>query len=126
MFLMQTSILGLKNVIGNMSLASLRIQKATARGLKKGGLYLQRESVKIVPVKFGNLKGSAITRDVGTLANPDVVVGYGRDAKYAVYVHEDPNARHKKGKRYKFLEEPARTKRRQILRIVRDTIKFGV
>ena len=48
------------------------------------------------------------------------------DTDYAIYVHEDLNARHKKGKNAKFLERPARdeTVRRDILGIMKKTVRF--
>jgi len=78
-------------------------------GLFKAGLFLQRESQKIVPVETSNLKGSATTRAVGQGKKVEVLVGYG--AAYAVFVHEDLEARHKPGKTAKFLERPLREKR---------------
>lgn len=88
-----------------------------AKNVKKAGLYLQRESQKIVPVDLGNLKGSAFTRWVaGKGWSITVVVGY--TANYAIYVHEDLNARHKPGKVAKYLERPLREKRMRLLEIM--------
>ncbi len=120
-----SKVSGFGSVFTKMSAISLLIQKGTRRGLKKGGLYLQRESMKIVPVDEDNLRPSATTRDIGTLASPDVVVAYGQDAEYAVYVHEDLEAKHKPGKQAKFLEQPARTKRKTILGIITAEIWKG-
>lgn len=60
--------------------------KGLRRGLKKAGLALQRESMKIVPVQTGNLRNSAFTRAEGSGFQTAVVVGY--TAKYALFVHE--------------------------------------
>lgn len=87
--------------------------QALAAGLKKAGLYLQAQSMKIVPVDKGNLKSSAFTRADGFLWTPgdpeaiaqvlpqfnksssnsiEVTVGY--TASYALFVHENLDALH--------------------------------
>jgi len=95
-------------------------KKKTAKGLRIGlvraGLFLQRESQKIVPVDTGNLKGSAFTRQEGVGFDVAVLVGY--TAAYAVYVHELVNNRHKPGKQAKFLEQPLREKRLRMAEII--------
>ena len=54
-------------------------------------------------------------------ANVSVVVGY--TAAYAVYVHENLEARHKSGKQAKFLEQPARDNAKQIAGAIAATMK---
>ena len=124
-----------------------KIAPAVARGLKKGGLFLQAKSQEIVPVQMSTLKNSAFTRNVGGGGfDADIVVGYTAD--YSVFVHEDLTKAHgrdfniehteeiaaavktKRGtakggmflrgenQQAKFLERPARENRRQILNIV--------
>jgi len=138
---------GMEQVLANFKSAEKQIIKGLERGLKKGGLFLQRESQKIVPVDKGDLKGSAFTRFLRRGKNADVIVGYTK--LYAVYVHEDLEKLHgreynqaygkahirktksgKLDKRFrekllrgenqqaKFLERPAREKRREILGII--------
>lgn len=85
-------------------------------GLKRAGLYLQRLSQKVVPVKTGNLKNSAGTRMIGRGKHSAAVVFY--TAAYAVYVHERTELQHKPGKIAKFLERPAKLFRDDILRII--------
>lgn len=69
-----------------------KVQRMT-QGLTQAGLLLQRESMKIVPVDFGNLKATAFTRCEGAgTANVIVYVGY--TAAYAVFVHENVDALH--------------------------------
>lgn len=63
-----------------------------ARGLMRAGLWLQRESMLLVPVLTGQLKNSANTRQEGGGFEVSVVVSYGTE--YAVYVHEDMEAAH--------------------------------
>ena len=135
---------GVGLVVKNLAKTGKRLAKGTERGLKKAGLHLQRESMKIVPVQFGNLKASAFTRNIGLGGfKTDIIVGY--TASYAVYVHENPNAAHGKAfnakhasmisarsgsvksglfnrgenQQYKFLEKPAREERGVMIRIIK-------
>ena len=85
------------------------------RNLKKAGLFLQRESQKIVPVDTGALKNSASTRAHGVGKDTVVTVGYAQI--YAIFVHE-VQATHKAGKTWKFLEIPMREKRKEIMKII--------
>lgn len=89
-------------------------------GLKKAGLFLQRESQKIVPIDTGALRNSANTRAEGEGLSTVVYVTYGMD--YAIYVHEDLQAAHAPGKQAKYLEQPAREKRAEMREIVRKEI----
>ena len=77
-------------------------EKRFTNALKVMGLFVQRESQKIVPVDTANLKRTAFTRNVGTGHSPIVLVGY--TANYAIYVHENTEAAHKSGKFDKFLQ----------------------
>ena len=141
---------GLPQVLSKLKGATTDIKNDAGRGLKKGGLFLQRESQKIVPVQLGNLKNSAFTRSTGSGLSTDVTVGY--TAEYATYVHEDLDKAHgfvfnikhqakiahasKKARtaagglffrgddqQAKFLETPARTKRTEMLAIIAAEIK---
>lgn len=114
------SVEGVEEILSNIHRHRIRTAHQVEMGLKKAGLFLQRESQKIVPVDTGNLRASATTRKVsGSGFSTDVVVAYGQGAEYAVYVHEDLNAHHAPGKQAKYLEEPSRTKRREILALIR-------
>lgn len=93
------------------------------RGLIRAGLWLQRESQKIVPVDTAALKNSARTRSEGVGFDTIVTVSYSTD--YAMYVHEDLVARHKKGKQAKYLEDPARYGRKKMQQIVRKSVSSG-
>jgi hypothetical protein len=95
--------------------AKVRQQRLHA-GLKKGGLFLQRESQKIVPVQYGILRASAFTRAEGEGKDFFVRVGY--TAQYAIFVHENLDSHHEVGQA-KFLEAPAREKTSQLIAIIR-------
>ena len=101
-----------------------RSAKGLLVGLYQGGLFLQRESQKEVPVDTGALRASARTRAHGTGFNVYVTVSYGQN--YAIYVHENLEARHKPGKKAKFLEDPLRAKRKRIAEIIAEFAEIGV
>lgn len=134
-------------VLGRLEDLARRKPEAFQRGLIKAGLRLQRESQNLCPVDTGALKSSAYTRLVRAVPPPqtgfwnsvkrmvkkfagkespapmaEVEVGY--TMSYAIYVHEDPNAHHPVGQ-YKFLEQPARQLRPQLLQDVINEVERG-
>ena len=82
-----TQLTGIKNVMGKWKfLNGTKIGPGIGKGLKSGGLFLQRESMKIVPVDQNILRLTARTRNIGGLGfDTDIIVEYRKD--YAVYVH---------------------------------------
>lgn len=62
--------------------------RGVERGLKKGGLLIQRGAQLKVPVDTGALKAGAFTRAEGSGFATKVRVGF--EAAYAVFVHEHP------------------------------------
>jgi len=115
-------VTGVTKVLLNLAKFNANLNPAIAAGFMKGGLFLQRESMKIVPVDKNVLRPSANTRQVGEthLGKIDVVISY--STEYAVHVHEDLDARHKQGKQAKFLEQPAREKKDEIFKIIHSTV----
>jgi len=136
---------GIPELLERLSKAKNQIADRAGVGLTYAGLFLQRESMKMVPVQTGNLKDTAFTRRFGSGLSTDVVVGF--TAEYAVYVHEDLtkahgrkfNEKHRdeilnassrartaeggmfnrgENQQAKYLERPAREKRKEMLRIV--------
>ncbi len=142
-----TGVSGIDKIIRNLKKVDAQIARGVARGLKRGGLLLLRESKKIVPVDIGHLKGSGETRNIGGSGfKTDIIVVYGSDVSYAVYVHEDLEAAHgeafnrkyrkqiadSNNKRFrsrgpnqqaKFLEQPARDLKPTILKIIHQEAK---
>ncbi len=113
------NITGAKQIFAKWQVFNKGLEKKFEVGMKKGGLFLQRQSQKVVPVDLGNLRGGAFTRKAkgsGIGFAIDIVVGY--VAAYAVYVHERLDLKHKKGKIAKYLEKPARKWARKIFSIV--------
>lgn len=56
--------------------------------------------------------------------NGDVIVGY--TAEYAVYVHEDMEARHAPGKQAKFLHQPAVELQKELATIILTAKRLGI
>lgn len=105
--------------------------KRLSQNLLRAGLYLQRESQRLVPVEYGVLRNSAFTRREDTGRKFIVLVGY--TAAYAIYVHEIPpypyktkkgklrsGAKHRAPTGWKYLERPYREKHKQLMKIVQD------
>jgi hypothetical protein len=115
-------VIGVEEIQRKLREANVTLGSEIQRGLTKAGLFLQRESQKVVPVEFGILKNSAGTRVIGSGWYTDVVVFYA--ASYAVYVHERTELKHKKGKMAKFLETPARENKEKILKIIAGEAKI--
>lgn len=110
-------VTGVSTVLSNLRAAGVTLGLKMTPRFIRAGLFLQGKSQAVVPIQFGILKNSAFTRRVkGFGFDTDVVVGY--TASYAVYVHENEEARHAPGKIAKYLEVPAREERLNILRIL--------
>ena len=92
MQLVDMKVQGLNTVLKNMRRASDKLSGSYSRGLKRAGALVLRRSQKIVPVEWGNLKGSGFVRALGEGFHTKVVIGY--TAEYAIYVHENTNAAH--------------------------------
>ena len=114
-------VTGMREVLKNLSNSQSTTEEGIHNGIIAAGLYVQRMSQKIVPVDFGNLKNSSFTRHVGKGAWTRMYVGYTAD--YALYVHENLEARHKKGQTAKFLERPLREHRKRIFGIITRAAK---
>lgn len=115
---------GLRSSIGALAGASALTRQGVVRGLKKGGLFLQRESQKVCPADTGTLRNSAFTRETRVDGEPAVNVGY--TAVYALYVHEMPASYNFQapGTGPKFLENPAKEHKDRIVRIVQREAKL--
>ena len=114
-------IIGVGDVIAALRKKQKKYYFGLAEGLKIAGLFIQRESQLIVPVDLNNLRPSADTKHSGSGISIVVRVFY--TASYAVYVHEDLEARHSPGQEAKFLEKPIRENTDKILKIVLNTAK---
>ncbi len=117
-----TKLTGISKVLKNLKKAEKNLAQGAENGLKVAGLFVQRISQEVVPIDTSNLKGGAFTRSFGKGFDTIVQVGY--VAAYAIFVHENLDAKHAEGKQAKFLEAPVREQAKRILEIVRDEAKL--
>jgi hypothetical protein len=102
--LVDFSVSGVSSVFSKLQALTEEVPSALDKALYAEGLQIFRASQKLVPVKFGTLKGSGVIEGP---TNGEVFIGYGgAAASYALYVHENMEAKHKKNKSAKFLEIP--------------------
>ena len=103
MSFLSVSTVGMARAVKKMNDIGEKTPKALDVFLYKEALDIFRKSQRIVPVDKGFLRVSGVVE-----SGPGVAfIGYGGPAaSYALYVNEDPEARHKDGKTYKFLEIP--------------------
>ena len=87
-----STVTGLQKVKAAFQRRGRAYARGMERGLKRAGLRLQRDSMKLVPIDTGNLRAGAFTRASGSGFQTEVRVGY--VAAYAVYVHENLEAAH--------------------------------
>ncbi|MCP4566478.1 MAG: hypothetical protein GY841_02725 [FCB group bacterium] len=86
------NVTGLRGVLNAMKSAEKRHARNAQIGLRRAANELERDSKEIVPVDLGPLKASGKTVLEGRGFDREASVEY--SAKYAVYVHENPNAAH--------------------------------
>ena len=101
------------------------IEGITAPALEEAMKPIFQESQRLVPKDTLKLMRSGFI-DTGTFrGQPAVNMGYGAGGtpKYAVFVHEDLNAKHENGTQAKFLEEPYKKQLNQIAGRVSRAIK---
>lgn len=134
----KSTVTGDKRLYERLKKKNKVVTAAVKRGTLKAARALLADSREIVPVDTGRLYRSGrarhqkVTRDeMGFLRGTDgrftskstfsADVTY--NTPYAIYVHEDPNARHKPGKSYKYLEKPARRYKRRYAKIISDEVR---
>lgn len=115
------SVNGVKEITRALKARKRAHAKGLRRGLFKAALFLLRESKILVPVDKSNLVNSGDVRVEGVGFDTAVIVFY--TAEYAIYVHEDLEARHKPGTQAKFLEQPLREKRMRLAAIVVEEVE---
>ncbi len=111
------NVVGAKEVKAALKEVDKTYMLGTRERMTRAALHIQRESQKEVPVLTGTLKNSAGTRVTGVGLFIEAIVFY--TAAYAIYVHERTDLKHKAGKKAKFLEDPARREKAEVLNILR-------
>lgn len=98
-----TKVLGVDKFIHRLRQHKKKAAFGVQRGLKRAGLFIQRESMELVPVETGHLRAGAFTRAEGSGMRTVVTVGYVAD--YAIFVHEDMEAAHGTAFNIKYAKE---------------------
>ena len=145
-------VVGVNEVISNLLKTRTKIGVPVERGLKKAGLFLLREADKIIPVQTGKLRASKFIVSFGTGIHSEVILGYRAEYAALVHEIPNPPIAHGKAfnlkhaseiaaakgtfmgtaeggmfnrrenEQFKYLEKPARDKRKDMLIIIRNTI----
>lgn len=110
-----------KAIIGALRIRVKRVGTGVRKGLLAAGELAKRESQKTTPFRTGLLRSSHIVHPVrgGNMPAVDISV----KTKYAIYVHENLDARHKSPTRAKFLERAVRENQNRIISIIRKHAK---
>lgn len=98
-------ITGLNDIFRNLDELSESVHKSLITAVYLEALEVQKLSMELTPVLTGALKGSHVT-ELPVIENNEVAVTLkvgGPAAPYAMYVHENLDARHDNGQA-KFLE----------------------
>lgn len=90
---------GVTKLVSNLLKVKRNIGRGVERGFVKSASFLMRESLKIVPVQLGNLRGSWDVRKHGSGLRVVVDFGYFGTA-YGAFVHEIPNPPHAHGREF--------------------------
>jgi len=116
-------LFGMNKLSGQVS-RGIAPQSVLTRAVFAEATEVLNESKEIVPVDKGPLKNSGkVEPPKVTPKEVSVEVTYGgAAAPYALFVHEDPNARHQAGKTYKYLEIPAMAHSDKFVRGVQERV----
>lgn len=128
----------LKRLTRQMSNKLAKIGKVSNEALEEIGVYIKEQSIRNTPVDTGDLVASAYTKFEADKYKPKTIVGY--TSNYALYVHEDLEARHGRDRlpfvrngtivppdhpnhSAKFLERVLKEKAREIFAIAEKGVK---
>ena len=132
---------GLREVEHNLNEAIDEIKGDVSEGIQDVGLDLLRRSVKLAPVRTGDLRGSGYVDFEGqeiakgtdsggviqkpkikkSLGNPSAEVGFG--VPYAAKQHEEVGYNHPRGGQAKYLEEPMKKNTSRYVELIREKAK---
>lgn len=108
---------GIKKVEKFLKSYAKTVDSIVTEGLEDGGRKILSESNRIAPVDTGNLiRNTEVEKTIGG----EVQVRYHAD--YAMYVHEDLEARHPKG-HAKFLEKATNQEGHSVIRRIAQRLR---
>lgn len=96
----------------NANKAKRDVDAGGVEALKDAAEFLLNEALKLVPIDEGTLANSG-----NTIVDKDTASVY-FDTPYAIRVHEDLTARHKNGRKAKYLETPFKANVNKIQQII--------
>lgn len=91
------------------------------KALLVAGMAIMGESIKHAPIDTGALRGSHRTSSEGS-GYKTVVTVYCQTA-YAIFVHENLEAYHKPGTWAKFLTRAVKSKKPEVMRLIREVMR---
>ena len=116
-------LVGVEEAIRRVYTKKGELARGMARGITKATLFLLRKSQQVVPVDTGALRASGFAEIMGAGFRTQGRVGY--TMSYAIFVHENLEARHRPGKQAKYLSGPAKKFRNKMVQIMRDEAQKG-
>jgi len=105
--------------VDNSPEALATLAKRKKQALDKAGLIIGGRAKELTPVDTNRLRSSITHKRVS-----DNEAHIGTNVEYAIYVHEDLDARHRIGQA-KYLETAVSDTQNEVKREVRDTLKHG-
>lgn len=120
-------ITGDKEVIAGIKKYHKRAGGAYSRGMEKALIFLKKKSNEVAPIETGTLIAQSSVALTGRGFDRKGAVVYGPQGsiseKYAGIQHEMFEQKRKAGRQWKYLEEPFRRYRMEMLQIIADEIK---
>ena len=113
-----TVIKGQKQVLKNLALSKIILNRQTKDGIEVTVNKIFRESKLEVPLDEAELLKSAFTKGRGL----NTTIGY--NMKYAAIQHENMQFMHNNGRKAKYLEDPVKRNKKNFPKDVRDKIKI--
>lgn len=128
-YLMESKLKGLQEVMANLNAEIQRIQGRTLQGLIKAAIHIRRDmeaTEPLIPVDTGNLRSGwisqALPKGMTQGQGPVIVIGF--TAEYAPYVHEMVGANFQRpGSGAKFFEAALNRNQKKILQIIQENAK---
>ena len=120
-------IKGLQKVMNNLNREIGKIKEGTMKGLIESAAFIRVDMDKTppkIPIDTSNLRSSWFTTPNPTPKGPSLILGFG--AAYAVFVHENLEARNwnRPGSGAKFFEAALKRNTKEILRIIGNNAKI--
>ncbi len=118
---MAVKLRGAEQIIKNLNKEIRKIKGKTRGGISAALTHIQGQAMALTPIDESNLIKSYYKTTIVTVGK-QLVGEVGNFAEYAVFVHEDLEARHTVGQA-KYLEDAIANNRDAILSIIRSRLR---